>query len=101
VIVFSGDGEAISAVLGGHAMIAGVISSVAIPHLRVGKLKVLATTADKRWDAYPEVPTLLELGFKDYCPDADLGFYGRKGLPDPIVKKLVDAFKKTQESPAF
>ncbi len=101
MVVFPGDPEAIFAVLGGHIMVAGVASGTAKPHIKAGKLKILATTENERWEKYPEVPTLYELGYKDACPQASLGFYGPKGLPDRIVKKIVDTFTTAIESAEF
>jgi len=48
------------------------------------------------------LPTLYELGLKDPIPSGSQQIvYGPKGLPEPIVKKIEDAYKKAIVSAAF
>ena len=92
--------EANTALLGKHTdFVAG--SGQHIPYLRQGAFRLLVQyNTDKRDPNYPDVPTLKEIG----CPDAPaLGYIvvGPKGLPDAVVKKLGEVFKKVVEGPAF
>ncbi|HZQ60803.1 MAG TPA: tripartite tricarboxylate transporter substrate binding protein [Casimicrobiaceae bacterium] len=61
------------------------------PHVKAGKLRVLATTAPKRLDAYPDVPTLAELGYPDVQITDWQGILAPPGTPPEIVAKLRNA----------
>jgi tripartite-type tricarboxylate transporter receptor subunit TctC len=100
-VPFKGDQPAITALLGGHIPIAG-LSSGFVPHARAGKFRPLAIFTDNRLRAFPEVPTLKELGFAfDYRWAEVLGFTGPKGLPPEVVSKLENAIKQAVESAPF
>ncbi len=102
MVGFNGDSEVILGVLGGHIMTGFCGLSSAVSQIKAGKLKVLAVVqGEERWEKFPEVPTFYELGFKDATPAVFLVVWGPKGLPDPIVKKLEDAFRKASESAGF
>jgi tripartite-type tricarboxylate transporter receptor subunit TctC len=65
-----------------------------------GQFRLLVIASERRMKAFPDVPTLTELGY-DFV---NRGFYmvaTRSGTPAPIVKKLDDAFKKAAEDPEF
>lgn len=64
-ISYSGGGPAILAVLGGHIGVTASSPSAVMTHIRAGTLRPLVTTGAKRIAALPDVPTALELGFKD------------------------------------
>jgi tripartite-type tricarboxylate transporter receptor subunit TctC len=49
---------------------------------------------------FPEIPTLAELGYPFSLPIV-LFVFGPKNLPEPVVSKLEDAFKKAAEGPTF
>lgn len=100
-VPFKGDQPAITALLGGHIPVAG-LSSGFVPHARAGKFRPLAIFADNRLKAFPDVPTLKELGFAfDYRWAEVLGFTGPKGLPPEVVSKLEGAIKQATESAPF
>jgi tripartite-type tricarboxylate transporter receptor subunit TctC len=100
-VPFKGDLPAITALLGGHITVAG-ISSGFVPHARAGKVRPLAIFAENRLKAFPDVPTLKEVGFSlDYRWAEVLGFAGPKGLPPEIVSKLENAIKQAVESAPF
>jgi putative tricarboxylic transport membrane protein len=63
-ISFPGGGERIAALLGGHVNMMVIEPQEAGEHIRAGNLRVIATIADKRLPAFPDVPTIQEAGFK-------------------------------------
>lgn len=101
-VPFNGDAEIILSLLGGHIMTGGVGISSCVSQIKAGKLKVLAIAeGEERWEKFPEVPVFYEVGFKDATPAPNLVIWGPKGLPDPIMRKLEDAFRKASESAEF
>lgn len=64
-----------------------------------GQLRVLAVTSEKRFAALPNVPTLRELGLKDYEADAWVGLQAPAGTPAPIVDKIYQAVVKALADP--
>jgi tripartite-type tricarboxylate transporter receptor subunit TctC len=85
-------------VLGGHvAFFAGVSSW--LPLVEAGKLKILVAFGGKK-RMFPDVPTYQELGY-DFPSESLLIIIGPPSVPDPIVKKLHDAFKNAMEEPQY
>ncbi len=95
-----GGGEAVLAALGGHTE--GVTQSPLETgaHIKVGKLRPLLVLTDARVAAFPEVPTILEKGYK-FTATTYMSVYGPKGLPESIRQKLEDAFKKAVKDPSY
>jgi tripartite-type tricarboxylate transporter receptor subunit TctC len=71
------------------------------PHIDSGKLRVLATTTEKRTAFLPDVPTMPELGFPKTVLGAWLSIYAPAGTPPDRVAKLSEAFKKALEMPTI
>ena len=61
------------------------------PHVEAGKLKVLATTAPDRLRAFPDVPTMAELGMKDMTTQSWSSIMVPAGTPAPVVDRLAAA----------
>src|SRR6201990_988685 len=68
-VPFSGAGPAIQAVLSGTTQLAFAALPPAHPHIAAGALKALAGTGEHRWFDLPDVPTMIELGYKDFVSD--------------------------------
>jgi tripartite-type tricarboxylate transporter receptor subunit TctC len=85
--------------------IAGVtdlgVSSLAVmmPHVRAGKLRLLAVTGDKRSKAVPDMPTVAEQGIKSEPSNSWWGVYAPAGTPKPIVDRMHAAIVKAVQSP--
>jgi len=60
----------------------------------------LAVGTTERLQEFPDVPTVKELGV-DFVAMSHVGVVGPKGLPEPVTKKLEDAFKKAREHKSF
>jgi len=101
LIPFPGATPTLTALLGGHVSACGVSTSGFLPHLRAGKVKVLATTGDKRIEVIPDVPTLFELGYPQGVLIEIYLITAPKGTPTAVVKTLEGAFRKAMETPEF
>jgi tripartite-type tricarboxylate transporter receptor subunit TctC len=69
------------------------------PHVRAGKIRALAITADKRNPVFPDVPTLTELGFPGVRSDTWFALYAPALTPQPVVRRLNDEFVKVLRQP--
>ena len=79
-IVYRGGGSAIQDLVAGHVKVGSMTLSTTQPHILAGKLKPLAISSEKRVAEFPDVPTLVELGYPE--PDrADLVFAVRPRGP--------------------
>jgi len=94
----AGGGPATTAVLGGHADLWASSIGPATPHIRSGKIRALAVTSVKRYDVFPDVPTLKEQGY-DVEYVLWLGLFAPKTTPPAVVKVLRDAARKAVEDP--
>lgn len=87
-IPYRGIAPAITDVIGGQtqAMFPGL--AAALPHIRSGRLRPLAVTGKARAAQIKDVPTLEELGLKNFDAMQWYGVVGPAGIPPDIVKKL-------------
>lgn len=99
-VPYRGDGEIIPAMLGGHVHAASGSPVAVVPQVKGGKLKLLVVTSKDRWAYLPEVPTLLESGYKFY-QSSYLSLGARAGIPEAIRKKLEDTFRKVIQDPGI
>jgi tripartite-type tricarboxylate transporter receptor subunit TctC len=73
----------------------------ALPHIKSGKLRALATTGAKRAAILPELRTIAEEGLPGYEAGVWIGLLAPAGTPKPIVAKLNAAGQKAVEAPEF
>jgi tripartite-type tricarboxylate transporter receptor subunit TctC len=99
-VPFSGAGPAIQAVLGGITQVACAALPPALPQIQSGALKALAVTGAKRWFDLPDVPTMVELGFKDFIADTFQGFLAPAKTPPSIVELLAAKSVEILKMPA-
>ena len=96
---FTGGALAANAVSGGHVtMVLTNLNEVA-GLLDAGKLKPLAVTTRERLDALPQVPTVIEQGFKDYEAVAWFALAAPAGTPSEVVQKIADDLQATLSDP--
>ncbi|MGF6306593.1 tripartite-type tricarboxylate transporter receptor subunit TctC [Bradyrhizobium sp. i1.8.4] len=87
-VPFSGAGPAIQAILSGTTQVAFAALPPAHPHIESGALKALAVTGTHRWFDLPDVPTMIELGYKDFVSDTFQGFLAPANTSPSIVELL-------------
>ncbi len=96
----TGGGPAITTLLGGHVeMTAGGPAAIS-GHVKAGKMRPIVSWGAKRHEAYPQIPTFKELGYDiEYYIWA--GMFAPKGTPEPVMKVLREAVRKTVEDADF
>jgi tripartite-type tricarboxylate transporter receptor subunit TctC len=87
-VPYNGAGPAIASVVAGHTPVGVSTLASAGPHLREGKLRALAITADRRSQLEPDVPTTTELGYPQVKGDSWVGVLVPAGTSKEIVGLL-------------
>jgi tripartite-type tricarboxylate transporter receptor subunit TctC len=96
----TGGGPAVTAVLGGNASFFMSPTSIALPHIKSGKVRPLAVSGAARPKAMPDVPTFKEQGY-DLEYYFWVGLFAPKGTPEPVVAKLRQAINTAAHSKEF
>jgi hypothetical protein len=87
-ISYSGGGPAIQAVLGGHIGVTASSPSAVSALIKSGALRPLVTTGAKRITSLPEVPSAVELGYKDAEFYIWIGLFAPANTPQSVVQTL-------------
>ena len=99
-VTFKGAPEAVTACLGGHVDVVSQNPLDVVPYIQAGRLRLLVSFCDTRWEWVPEVQTARELGYKfDVVSWLALG--APKGTPGPVMEKLRSIFKMAMGDPEF
>ena len=93
-VPYKGSGPALTDLLGSQVETMMDQLTASIGYIREGRLKALAVTSKTRSPQLPNVPTLDELGVKDFEVSTFTGIFGPAGMPAPVVERLHAALKK-------
>ena len=85
-VPYKGAAPALIDVIGGHVPLALTAPTVAIPHVKAGRLRGLAVTSEKRSGAIPDVPTVAEAG----APGFDIVQWYAIWMPAKPARDLLD-----------
>ena len=99
-VPYKGGGPAMADLMGGHVPMLFSSLGPVLSAAKAGKVRPLAVTSLKRSNAFPDVPTLDELGFKGFESVAWYGLMGPAGLPAEVVTRLTRALSKVGEDKA-
>lgn len=98
-IPYKGSAPAMNDLVGGQVPMAIENPVVAMPHVKSGKLKVLAVTGAKRSTGLPDVPTVAELGLSGFDARPWYGLLGPAGMPAEVTTKLNTAVGEILNNP--
>ena len=99
-VPFKGGAPANTALLGKHLDFVGG-SGQHIQYVKQGVFRMLMVfSMENRDPHFPNIPMQKDMGCEDVPPNKYI-LIAPKGLPDPIYKKVHDAFKKASEQPEF
>jgi len=93
-VPFKGGGPAMTDLMGGQVPMLFSSLGPAVGAVKSGKIRALAVTSLTRSAAFPDVPTMDELGFKGFDSTAWYGLLGPAGLPQEAVSRLTQALAK-------
>ncbi len=100
-IPYKGSAPAVTDLLGGQVMMMFDNIPSALPHIKAGKLRALATTGTKRDPALPDLPTIAESGVPGYDSGVWFGLTVPAATPKDVIAKLNDASNKGIKAPEF
>jgi tripartite-type tricarboxylate transporter receptor subunit TctC len=98
-VPYQGSQQAMTALLAGDVDFAFETAAVALPQIRAGKLKALATPSPQRLRELPDVPTLQETGYRDLVAEGWMGVFAPAGTPPAVIDRLSDALGKVIRRP--
>jgi tripartite-type tricarboxylate transporter receptor subunit TctC len=93
-VVFKGGGEALQALLSNTVQMSSGSLAPAAPHIKAGTLRCLAVSAANRWPDLPDVPTMQEVGYKDFVFPTDCTLLAPAKTPPDAVKWLESEIHK-------
>lgn len=99
-IPYRGPGPALTDLIAGNVDAAFLVPGNVQQFLKEGRLKLMATSGQKRLTSTPNVPTLIESGYPDFVATSWIGFLTAGGTPRPIIdryhKEIVNILKSPE-----
>ena len=99
-VPYKGSAPATMAIVGGETQFMFDNLTGSLGHVKDGKLRALAVTGATREPELPDVPTMTELGMKDFDKVGWMGFFVPAKTPPAVVKKLTDNLIAVLQDPA-
>src|SRR5258708_3650133 len=87
-VLYKGGGPAMADVLAGHVNCYFGNYNEILPHAAGGRVRVLATSGDKRARQLPDVPTVAEQGYPGFRTETWNGYVAPAGTPREIVERI-------------
>ena len=97
-IPYRGTGPMLTDLLAGRTQATSAGLPALLPHIKSGKLRAIAVGTAQRLPALPDVPTVAEMGFKDFETSQWYGILAPAGTPREVVKKLQEESLKALKS---
>jgi tripartite-type tricarboxylate transporter receptor subunit TctC len=87
-VPYKGGGPATIEVISGQIQMLFGTLLLTGPHIKTGRLRVLAVTTPQRWPGTPELPTMQEAGVPGFVITQWYGMLAPAKTPQPVVVKL-------------
>lgn len=96
---YKGDGPAVADVIAGQIPVAFIGATAVIPHMKSGRIRVLAVASKNRSSSMPDVPTFAEAGVKDVEFVQWYAIMAPAGMPQNAATRLSTAVSEAVKSP--
>jgi len=98
-VPYKGSGPALIDLIGGQVQLMFANLTAALPHVKAGRLRALATTGEKRSQIVPDVPTVSESGVPGYVVTSYYGILVPAGTPATVIARLNAEIVKAMGAP--
>jgi tripartite-type tricarboxylate transporter receptor subunit TctC len=98
-VPYKGSGPAMTDLIGGQVQMTFSSITAALPFIKDGRLRGLATTGAKRAAALPNLPTMIEAGFPGFEVNLWLGLFAPSSTPKSVVATLNAEIRKALAHP--
>jgi len=99
-IPYRGTGPQLTDLIAGRTQASSAGLPALAPHIRSGKLRAIAVGTSRRIEALPDVPTVAEMGYKDFETSQWYGVLAPAGTPPDLVKRIQEECLKALRSSA-
>jgi tripartite-type tricarboxylate transporter receptor subunit TctC len=99
-IPYRGTGPQLTDLLAGRTQASSAGMPALAAHIRAGKLRAIAVGTQQRISSLPDVPTVAEMGYRDFETSQWYGILAPAGTPPEVVKKLQEESLKALKSSA-
>ncbi|MGH8661200.1 MAG: tripartite tricarboxylate transporter substrate binding protein, partial [Burkholderiales bacterium] len=98
-VPYKGSGPAMTDLIGGQVQMTFSSITAALPFIKDGRLRGLATTGARRVATLSNVPTMIESGFPGFEVNLWLGLFVPSGTPKNVVAALNAEVRKALQNP--
>jgi tripartite-type tricarboxylate transporter receptor subunit TctC len=98
-IPYRGAGAAVTDLIAGNVQAGFFVPGNVQQFAKDGRLKLLASSGQKRFASTPNVPTMIESGFRDFEATSWIGFLAPGGTPRNIIDRYNSELVKILHSP--
>ena len=98
-VPYKGSALITTALLAGEIAVGFTNPISSLPHVKTGRLRLLAVTTTRRWPLLPDLPTIAEAGVAGYELLIWNGLVARAATPQPIIARLHRELTKVMSAP--
>lgn len=98
-VPYKGSGPAMTDLIAGQVQMTFSSITAALPFMKDGRLRGLATTGEKRAAALSSLPTMIESGFAGFDVNLWLAIFAPTGLPKEVTIRLNEEIRKGMQNP--
>jgi len=99
-VPYKGDGQAVGDLISGQVQLMFSAPNVLLPHVKTGKLRLIAVTTRERVASLPDAPTVHEQGVKDFEYLGWIIVFAPAATPRPIIEQLSAAWARAKTAQA-
>ncbi len=98
-VPYRGAGPAVTDLVAGNVHAAFLVPGNVQQFVKEGRLRLIASSGQKRFASTPDVPTLAESGYPDFVATSWIGFLAPAGTPKPIIARYNKEIVKVLHMP--
>lgn len=98
-VPYKGSAPALVDLVGGQLSAGFDVVMTTMPHMKAGKLRVLAVSSLQRTQLAPQIPTVAESGFPGFEANAWFGLFAPARTPNGILNKISEDSRRVLNEP--